>query len=163
MSTMIAQKLAVLDKRVEKLILISPIPASGIQINQEAKNSLINQMQDNIDKIEQIVEDSSKRYNNSWRQYRIQMAYSSSTLEARVGYMKMYLNTNFEQEAIKSIDIPIKIIVGKYDFPIFTYNQTNKNFSNYKDIEIVEASEAGHYAMLEMPIFFASIIEKFSA
>ncbi|RXJ69537.1 alpha/beta hydrolase [Halarcobacter ebronensis] len=160
MSTLIAQKIALIDIRVKKLILITPIPAFGIKMNHYAKEVLLNQMQENSNKIEQIVEDSSKRYNNSWKNYRIKMAYSSSILEARVGYMKMYLNIDFQEEAQEKIDIAIKIIVGKHDFPVFAYNQVNKNFSKYKDVEIIECSEAGHYPMIETPIFFASHIEK---
>ncbi len=76
-------------------------------------------MQENRGKIEEIVNSSSKRYNQTWRDYRIKLAYESSTLEARVGYMKMYLNTDFLEEAYENIDIPIKIIIGDYDFPVF--------------------------------------------
>lgn len=160
MSTMIAQKISIIDKRVAKLILITPIPAAGIKMNENVKTKLISEMEKNIDKIEQIVEDSSKRYNNTWKKYRIDMAYNSSTLEARVGYMKMYLNTDFQEEAQNNINIPIKIIVGKYDFPVFAINQVSKNFSKYEDVEIIECNEAGHYPMCECPVFFASKIEE---
>lgn len=159
MSTMIAQKIALIDNRVKKLILTTPIPASGIRMNEKAKENLISQMNSNKNKIEEIVEDSSKRYNQTWKDYRINLAYNCSTLEARVGYMKMYLNTNFQQEAEDNINIPIKIIVGKHDFPVFAFNQVNRNFSKYKDVEIVECNEAGHYPMIECPVFFATHIE----
>lgn len=160
MSTMIAQKIALIDRRVEKLLLITPIPASGIKMNEKAKNKLLNEMEQNNGKIEEIVENSSKRYNQEWRDYRIKLAYESSTLKARIGYMKMYLNTDFLDEAIK-IDIPIKIIVGSYDFPVFAFNQVKKSFSEYKNVQIIESKEAGHYPMIETPVFFASAIETF--
>ena len=161
MSTMIAQKIALEDARVTKLILITPIPASGIKLPEKAKNNLINEMLENKSKIEEIVYSSSKRYNETWAQGRIKMAYESSTLEARVGYMKMYLNTDFSHE-VKNIKIPIKIIVGKYDFPIFALSLVTRVFSqSYKDLEIIECQEAGHYPMLECPVYFASKVEKF--
>jgi len=161
MSTMIAQKIALDDSRVTKLILVTPIPASGIKLPTKARDKLINEMAENKNKIEEIVYSASKRYNDTWAKNRIRTAYESSTVEARVGYMKMYLDTDFSHE-IKNIKIPIKIIVGKNDFPIFGLSLVTKVFSHsYKNLEIIESSEAGHYPMLETPVYFASKIENF--
>jgi pimeloyl-ACP methyl ester carboxylesterase len=161
MSTMIAQKLALIDVRVSQLVLITPISPSGIKLTKVAQDKLINEMQENKNKIEEIVYSSSKRHNTTWAKNRIQMAYESSILEARVGYMKMYLETDFSHE-VENISIPIKIIVGKYDFPIFSRKLVTKVFSHYyNDLEIIECQEAGHYPMLECPVYFASKIEEF--
>ena len=100
-------------------------------------------------------------YNQTWKEYRIDMAYTSSTLEARVGYMSMYLNTDFLEEAEENINIPIKILVGKHDFPVFAKANIQKIFSTYKDIHIEECQECGHYPMIETPVYFATQIEKF--
>jgi pimeloyl-ACP methyl ester carboxylesterase len=162
MSTMIAQKIALIDTtHITSLILITPIPASGIKLPKLVKDKLIKEMSDNNGKIEEIVITASKRYNQTWVDSRIELAYKASIVEARVGYMKMYLNTDFSHEA-KNIKIPIKIIVGKHDFQIFGKEQVSKKFIPvYKDLEIIECQEAGHYPMIECPVFFASKIEKF--
>lgn len=161
MSTMIAQKVALIDSRIKKLILNTPIPASGVKVSELQKNALLKQAREDKNFIEDVVYSSSKRYNQTWANYRIDMGYNSSIVDARVGYMNMYLNTNFQKEAEENINIPIKIIIGKLDFPVFGFNQVNKNFSNYKDVQIVECSEAGHYPMIECPVFFASKLEEF--
>lgn len=161
MSTMIAQKIALIDDRVSKLILITPIPASGIKLPEIGKNSLIKDMQKNEKKIEEIVYSSSQRHNKKWAENRIKMGYEASSVEARVGYMTMYLTTDFLDE-VKDIKIPIKIIVGKYDFPIFGLKQVSTVFKkSYDDVEIIECQEAGHYPMLECPVYFASKVEGF--
>jgi len=161
MSTMIAQKIALIDDRVSKLVLITPIPASGVKLPEIAENSLLKAMQKNESKIEEIVYSASKRHNEKWAQNRIKMAYEASTVEARVGYMKMYMHTDFSDE-VNAIKIPIKIIVGKYDFPIFGLKLVTKLFTHYyDDVEIVECQEAGHYPMLECPVYFSSKIEEF--
>lgn len=161
MSTLIAQKIALIDKRVTRLILITPIPPTGIKLSQIAQDKLINEMNDNKNKIEEIVYSASKRHNQAWAKSRIKMAYEASSVKARVGYMKMYLETDFSSE-VKNINIPIKIIVGKYDFPIFALKLVTKQFSYfYNDLEIIECQEAGHYPMLECPVYFASKIEEF--
>jgi len=162
MSTLIAQKVALIDSRISKLILITPIPPTGIKLPQMAQDKLINEMNENKNKIEEIVYSASKRHNKIWAKSRIKMAYEASTLNARVGYMKMYLETDFSDD-VENIKIPIKIIVGKYDFPIFGIKLVTKLFSHYyKDIEIIECQESGHYPMLECPVYFASKIEEFA-
>ncbi|XPV69225.1 MAG: alpha/beta fold hydrolase [Halarcobacter sp.] len=161
MSTMIAQKIALIDNRIKKLVLVTPISAEGIKMKDEAKKTMIAQLNENSGKIEEIVNSASKRYNQTWKDYRIDIAYTSSILEARVGYMSMYLNTDFLEDAEESINIPIKIIVGKYDFPVFAKANIQKIFSAYKDVQIVECQESGHYPMIECPVYFASKIEEF--
>lgn len=160
MSTMIAQHIASIDKRIEKLILITPISYLGVKSTLKAKENLLSQMKKNSGKIEEIVEQSSKRYNSVWKNYRINLAYNCSLLSARVSYMEMYLNIDFESSDNKlNINIPIKIIIGKHDFHVFSKIEVSKYFQEFDDVEIVEFEEAGHYPMIECPIYFASKIE----
>lgn len=161
MSTMIAQKVALIDNRIKQLILITPISAAGIKMKAQAQAKLIEKMKDNKELIEQVVQSASKRYNQAWKNYRIKMGYTSSTLEARTGYMNMYLTTDFINE-VKNIDIPIKIMLGYHDLPAFNKSSIKKQFEKYyNDFEIIECMEAGHYPMIECPVYFASEIEKF--
>jgi len=161
MSTMIAQKIALIDERISQLILITPIPASGVKLPEIAEKSLLKDMAKNESKVEEIVYSASKRYNDTWAKYRIKMGYEASTVEARVGYMKMYMHTDFSDET-DAIKIPIKIIVGKHDFPIFGLKLVTKLFTHYyDDVEIIECQEAGHYPMIECPVYFASKVEEF--
>lgn len=161
MSTMIAQKVALIDDRIKQLILITPISAAGIKMKPEAQAKLIENMNKNENLIEQIVETASKRYNQTWKNYRIKMVYEASTVEARVGYMTMYLTSDFINE-VKNITIPIKIMVGHHDLPAFHKNNIKKLFEPYyNDFEIIECMEAGHYPMIECPVYFATEIEKF--
>lgn len=153
MSTMIAQKVALIDDRIKQLILITPISAGGIKMKPHAQNDLINAIKENKNKIEEIVESASKRYSKTWFDYRVKMAY-----EARVGYMTMYLTTDF----INEVKIPIKIMTGKHDFPVFNKLHSKKLFEPYyNDFEIIECMEAGHYPMIECPVYFATEIENF--
>ena len=158
MSTMIAQKVALLDKRITQLILITPLSAAGIKMKPQAQAKLLEKMKQNKTLIEEVVNSACKRYNEIWREYRIQMAYNASTLEARTGYMSMYLTTDFMDE-IPNLTIPIKIMVGHHDLPAFNKLTIKKQFESYKDVEIFECMEAGHYPMIECPPYFVSTIE----
>jgi len=161
MSTMIAQRVALIEKKIKKLILTTPISASGIKVPEIQKKSLIRKMTENKRAIEQIVRSSSRRYNQSWAKYRIDMGYSSSLVEARVSYMNMYLNTSDNENDINE-EIEVNIILGKHDSAVFAKKETEKNFSKYKNVNIIECQEAGHYPMIECPVFYASKIEELS-
>ncbi|WP_428026115.1 alpha/beta fold hydrolase [Arcobacter sp.] len=161
MSTMIAQKVALIDDRIKQLILITPITAAGIKMKPDARAKLLASMKKNENLIEYVVESASIRYNQPWKDYRIKMAYEASTLEARTGYMTMYLTTDFINE-VKNIKIPIKIMVGHHDLPVFHKNNIKKQFENYyNNFEIIECMEAGHYPMIECPVYFSTKIESF--
>ncbi len=161
MSTMIAQKVALIDDRVKQLILITPISAAGIKMKPQAQAKLIASMKKNENFIEYVVESASNRYNQPWKDYRIKMGYEASTLEARTGYMIMYLTTDFIDK-VKDIKIPIKIMVGHHDLPAFHKNNVRKQFEEYyNDFEIIECMEAGHYPMIECPVYFSTEIERF--
>lgn len=160
MSTMVAQRVALLETKVRKLILTTPLSASGINVPQIQKSSLLNKMRENKRAIEQIVRSSSRRYNQTWAKYRIDMGYSSSLVEARVGYMNMYLNTQNIKNRINKT-VPIRIIIGAKDSLVFGKNEIQKNFSEYENIEIIECLEAGHYPMIECPVIYATTIEEF--
>ncbi len=161
MSTMIAQRVALIEKKIKKLILTTPISASGIKVPEIQKKSLIRKMTENKRAIEQIVRSSSRRYNQSWAKYRIDMGYSSSLVEARVSYMNMYLSTDTNENDINE-EIEVNIILGKHDSAVFAKKEIEKNFSKYKNVNIIECQEAGHYPMIECPVFYASKIEELS-
>lgn len=161
MSTIIAQNIALLSNNIASLILISPISPSGIKMSEKSQAKLLNDMQNDPQNIENIVRSASSRHNETWVRNRIEMATNASRIEARVGYMKMYLESNFSKEA-KKLSLPISIIVGKHDFVIFSLKTVKRLFEEiYENITLIECQEAGHYVMLECPVYFATQIEKF--
>jgi len=162
MSSLIAQKLSlILKEKVKTLILVTPIPPTGIKMKEDAKNKLLENVKNKNGVIEQVVEGASKRYNKVWKDYRKDLAHNCSTLEAKLGYMNMYLCNDFSEE-IAGLETKTCVIVGKYDLPAFHKNSLQKQFIKYyPNLEIIECQEAGHYPMIECPVYFANQLEKF--
>ncbi len=162
MSSLIAQRIAIdLKDTIKTLILVTPIPPTGIKMTPKAKENLLKNVKEENGVIEQVVEGASKRYNKVWKDYRKKLAHDSSTLEGKLGYMNMYLSNDFSDEA-KSLETKVCVIVGKNDLPAFHKNSVQKQFlMYYKNIEFVECLEAGHYPMIECPVFFANKLEQF--
>lgn len=162
MSSFIAQKLAlILQDRVKTLILVTPISPNGIKMKEEAKQKLLENVKNKNGVIEQVVQSASKRYNDVWREKRVDLAHNCSLIEAKLGYMQMYLDNDFSKE-IKGLKTSIYIIFGKYDLLAFHKNTLQKEFLKYyPNCEIIQCQEAGHYPMIECPVFFANLVEKF--
>lgn len=162
MSSLIAQRIALdLKQRVKTLILITPIPPTGIKMSASAKEKLLQNVKEENGVIEQVVDGASKRYNSIWKDYRKELAHNCSTLDAKLGYMNMYLSNDFSKE-IEGLETKVCIIVGKYDLPAFHKNSVQKQFVKYyPNLELIECMEAGHYPMIECPVFFANKIEEF--
>ncbi len=161
MSSLIAQKLAMdLKNQIKELFLITPILPTGIKMKEASKQKLLDDVKNQNNVIENVVNQASKRYNNTWRNYRINLAHSCSTLEAKVSYMNMYLSNDFSEE-IKGLDTKITVITGKHDLPAFHKNSLEKRFMNYyTNISFIECMESGHYPMIECPVFFSTAIDK---
>lgn len=162
MSSLIAQKLAlILREKLKTLILVTPILPTGIKMKEEAKRKLLENVKNENGVIEQVVEGASKRYNSVWKDYRKNLAHNCSILEAKLGYMNMYLSNDFSEE-IKGLDTKTFVIVGKNDLPAFHKNSLQKEFMKYyPNILIEECQESGHYPMIECPVYFANKIEAF--
>lgn len=160
MSTMVAQNLALEDSRVSKLVLTTPLSKDGIKISTSAKERLLNKALENKDFIEDVVKSVSKRYNDVWYKKRVEMGYHSSLLNARVSYMNMYLNDKFEKDERKIYNKTL-ILTGKNDLPPFLKDEVLKKLNYIENFEIYEFSEATHYPMIETPILYLSVIEKF--
>ncbi|KXF81919.1 alpha/beta fold hydrolase [Enterovibrio coralii] len=162
MSALVAQKILVDNPLLlKKLILVTPVPASGIQISETDADELRTSVFEHS-KIRHLINlRTGKRYNSSWLDAKLMLATKASTPKARAGYLEMFLNTDFSSQLL-GCSSPVRVIVGKHDIPAFQRETIKKLFSQwYKDLVIVECKESGHYPMLECPVFFASMLEKF--
>lgn len=162
MSSLVVQKLSLdLKDKIKIQVLVTPIPPTGIKMKEEAKQKLLDNVKNERGVVDQVVEGASKRYNSVWKDYRKDVGNNCSTTKAKLGYMNMYLSNDFSSE-IKGLETPTRVIVGKYDLPAFHKNSVQKELIKYyPNFEIIECQEAGHYPMIECPVYFANKLEQF--
>ena len=161
MSAMVAQRIVADTPRlVKNLVLVTPVPASGISLTVEEQKILKKSLTDDSITIAAINARTGNRYNSTWLNVKLLLARKASTIEARSAYLDMFLHTNFSKD-VAGIKVPVRIIVGEYDIPVFKYDHIKRIFSQwFPNTTIKKCREAGHYPMLECPIFFASMIEQ---
>lgn len=161
MSAMVAQRIAVDNPDlILNLVLVTPVPASGIQLSKNDADMLKAGAHDDSVIRNAINLRTGNRYNSTWLDHKLDLANKAASVAAREGYLHMFLTTDFSPEA-NGLKLPVKVIVGKFDIPAFQKSAVHTLFSVwYSDLEIIECHESGHYPMLECPVFFASTVEK---
>lgn len=162
MSGMVAQRLAVnYPERVKSLVAISPVPASGFKTDDAGMQGLRAVINDDEALKRAIAARGGSRYGDTWINFKLKLARNAMTKEAMAGYLQMFTQTDFAQEA-RGLKTPVLAITGKYDLPFYQEDSVRKNFAPlYPNFTLKVCQESGHYSMLEAPVFLASSIEAF--
>ena len=78
-----------------------------------------------------------------------------------MGYLRMFTGTDFASE-IAGLAVPVRALLGEHDIAVYREANVAKVFEPlYPHLSIDVSREAGHYMMLETPVWTASRIEQF--
>lgn len=162
MSAMVAQRLAAdAPERVKAMIAITPVPASGFKVDDATRTRMAAAVDDDSAAKEAIAARTSKRYGETWLNRKLAMARAAATREAMFGYLNMFTGTDFSDD-VKGLRVPVLAIVGEHDIPVYREENVRTIFGNtYPTFELAVCREAGHYPMLEAPVFLAAQMERF--
>ncbi len=146
--------------RVEKLIAVTPVPASGVPFD-DATYAMFESAVNNPDVARGIVGFSvggrlSKRFINDIALYPKKVALDA----AFSAYFKSWARTDFHGE-IEGKTLPVKVIVGEHDGALNADVMKATYMAWYPNAELEIMSNSGHYPMDETPIALATSIEAF--
>lgn len=162
MCGMVAQYAALKDKdnKIEKVVLVTPVAASGFPADEEAKGFFKSIVQ-NVEVAKMGYSAfTSNRYSDYWYSIRAERHVKVTDKNAQLSYMDMWLYENFSDEML-AVEKLFLVVSGAYDHPMFRLAAQKNNFEGFKKIEFVECENAGHFPMQEAPVFLVSEIEKF--
>jgi pimeloyl-ACP methyl ester carboxylesterase len=162
MSAMVAQRLAVdAPDRIRSVIAITPVPASGLKVDDDGRRRMRAVISDDSAAKEAIAARTGKRYGEPWLNHKLAIARTAATPEAMQGYLDMITGTDFVAETY-GLRTPLLAIVGEHDIAAYREKNVRDIFERcYANFELVVCREAGHYPMLEAPVFLAANIERF--
>lgn len=162
MTGMAMQRALLLDsaKRIQGLILITPVSAMGFPVDEETKQFF-----------EQIIVNkevastaygafTSNKLSDTWKNQRTANLHSVTDPKAMKGYLNMWLNENFLAE-IKGNEKPILILYGREDHPGFQEKALSGNFGHYPNVTFEGITNSGHYPMQQTPVYTISLIENY--
>lgn len=161
MSGMIVQRVALeAQDRVKAIVALTPVPATGAQLDEATTGffaSVIADRQGTYDYFRMAI----PMFSESYAKFRANRSWESASPEVKLGYMKMWNETDFSQKA-KGLETPMLVVLGEYDAD---FNQLVMPFWEtwYPNCEIVTGSNATHHITEDTPVFVASAIENFLA
>lgn len=164
MSGMIVQKIAVDNPtRVKSIVAITPVPACGSPVPQEMMDFFCSAASNNDQAAQECVNIlTSNRYTPAFAKKMVQDNRQASTSEARLGYMHMFMHTDFS-ESVKGLKTPILVLIGEHDFEGSEAFMQNTFMQWYPNAQLEWCKASGHYPMIEVPVALVTTIEKFLA
>ncbi|TNF69658.1 MAG: alpha/beta hydrolase [Gammaproteobacteria bacterium] len=163
MTGMVVQRAMIdIPNRLKKVILTTPVPASGMNTDEETYN-FFNSMVDDDEAFKAGMDGlTSAKYDSLWTNYKLEKNRQTVNPTAMRAYCDMWAKGDFSNE-MKNISTPTLVVCGKHDNENLRLQALKPNFSNwFSNFETIEM-ESGHYPMQEKPVEYAYIIQKFLA
>ena len=164
MSSMIAQKIAVdYTARIQSLISITPIPASGAPRSLELFTFLEEAaLHGGEGAVECIHVLTNRRYSDFIAQKILEQWHSCSHAKARLSYLHMFSHTDFSKKA-EGLITPMLVLLGDQDAQEQEMLLHKSFLQDYPNVQVDTCKQAGHFPVQETPLYLASRITHFLA
>jgi pimeloyl-ACP methyl ester carboxylesterase len=152
--------LADAPKRVEKLVAVTPVPASGVPFDADSWK-LFDGAAKSLDNRRGIIDFSTgNRLSKAWIDRIARYSAETATVEAFAAYLQAWAKTDFHREIIGN-PLPVKVIIGAHDLALTEETMKATYLAWYPEAELEIIANAGHYPMNETPVALATSIEAF--
>lgn len=161
MGGMAMQKvLALAPDRVEKLVGVSPVPASGVPFDEATWGFFTSATESPEARAGIIDLTTGKRHPKAWLDRMVAHSLETSTKEAFAAYLVAWAKSNFAAE-IEGSTKPVLVIAGAHD-PALGADVMQQTFlKSYPNATLEVLADAGHYAMFETPLSLVASVERF--
>ncbi len=168
MSGMIAQRVAIDDwvssrHALDAVVLITPVPASGVRFDAET-TGFVRGVIHNADLTEQYAAAvSGGQATIGFARGMAKRQIEENAVAAMSAYASMWMETDFSAEArAAEVGTPMLVIGGRLDLPPYQEDSLRATIGAwYPNMEFAFAADAGHYVMLQEPVFTVAAIERF--
>lgn len=168
MTGMVVQRMAIDDwqsgrKQLKSVVAVTPVAANGVALDEETAEFMRSVIHNPEPTAQYASLITGGHATSSFSRIMAERQMTENNKDAMHGYMKMWSETDFSGDAAAAkVGTPIRVIVGGLDLPVFSkenYNQTLAVW--YPNVHFRVIKDAGHYVMVETPLFFASLVEEF--
>ena len=152
--------LADAPERVEKIVAVAPVPASGAGMDADAYASFERAVADEQVACGIVDFSTGGRLSKEWVRHIATYAKVTALDEAFAGYLPSWAKTDFHAE-IEGNPVPMLVAVGEFDNAINEAAMRATYMQWYPNAQLVVVANAGHYPMNETPVAFATLMEAF--
>lgn len=147
-------------ERIKSAVALNPVPASGVPLD-EGSWELFSGAADARDNRRMILDmTTGNRLCGKWLDAVMESSIRTSDREAFRDYLTAWVKTDFAEES-RGIEIPMKVIVGEHDPGLNADVMRETYLAWYPRAELEVVANAGHYPMMETPVYLASTMESF--
>lgn len=152
--------LAKAPERVERIVGISPVPASGVPFDDQSWGLFSGAAGADENRAMIIDFTTGNRLTRTWIDQMVAHSVANSTREAFADYLLAWAKSDFAAE-VQGNSVPIKVIVGEHDPALGAPVMEQTFLKTYPNCELDVLPNAGHYAMFETPVALATSVEAF--
>ncbi|MDM0084713.1 alpha/beta hydrolase [Variovorax sp. J31P179] len=146
--------------RVNALVGVSPVPASGVPF--DAPTLAFFESAAGDAKVRRTIVDrgTGGRHSGRWLDTIVANSFARSTEQAVGTYLHAWAKTDISPE-VTGLELPVHVIVGQYDGAINEEFARKTWLSHYPNATVEVIANAGHYSMDETPVALATAVERF--
>lgn len=156
----IQRVLANAPQRIERLVAVTPVPASGVPFDGPSWDLFSSAAASHEARAAIIDGSTGSRLSKAWIEKMVAHSQAQSTPEAFGAYLQAWAYGDFSGE-IAGHPVPIQVIVGQHDAGLNEEAMRATYLRWYPNARLEVLANAGHYPMDETPVALATAVERF--
>lgn len=152
--------LADAPERVQALVGITPVPASGAPFDDAGWAFFSSAARDPAARRSIIDLTTGNRLTGVWLDAMVKASVAHSDVEAFEAYLTAWSKTDFAAR-IQGRTTPVLVVAGEHDPALGAETCKATWLQHYPGARLEVMANAGHYPMDETPVALATVIEKF--
>jgi pimeloyl-ACP methyl ester carboxylesterase len=145
--------------RVTAMVGISPVPASGVPLDEDGWALFGGAAQQDRNRYAIIDFTTGNVHSEEWVDELVAFSVANSRREAFGAYLKPWASADFVAD-LPPVDVPVRVIVGQRDPALGPDTMRATWLQQIPSCEMDVIAEAGHYPMYEAPEELVARIEK---
>ena len=156
----ISRLMADVPSRIKSAVGITPVPPVEIPFDEQGFGLFASADKDASARQEIFRMSTGNRLTDTWYERVTAASMAASTPEAFREYLDAWVKYSFFED-VQGCSVPVKILPGEHD-PHLTYETMQGTYGQwFKNVEIVQLANCGHYPMYEIPLALAAECETF--
>lgn len=161
MTGMVVERLAIdAPDRIKSIVAVGPVSAAGVRLSDAEQQFFIASITDDETCRRLADRITGHRLTRQWQEVKLRLARETRTREAARGYLEMWTEHDFSDEAGGS-RVPFLVVACRFDQPKFLEDDLKASFLAWHENAELAVMGCGHCPMQEMPVEMATIIDGF--
>ena len=149
-------------ERVRALAGISPVPPPPTPLDADGEKLFFGAPERDENRRAIIDFTTGGRYGAGWLDDMVAFSRQASTVAAFTGAVHSWVRDDYLAD-VGNPQVPVAVIVGEHD-PALSAEVMRQSWLQFcANAELIELAACGHYAMYEVPVVLAMVVERFLA